>query len=97
MFEAYATGRTGVKRLWIEIQLVSRHDVVAWIMEILASWLFDFLQGDVVEISIQPSAEWEGFTWALVCKAKMRKLRESRYDLVTPTPPPPPPTHPSLG
>jgi len=84
VFEAYATGRTGVKRLWVEIQLVSRHDVVAWIMEIVGGWLFDYLQGDVVEVSIQPSAEWEGFTWGIVRKAKMRKLRESRYDLVPP-------------
>ena len=85
VYESYATGRAGIRRLWIEINLVSRHDVVAWIVETVGGWLFDYLQGDVVEVTIQPNVEWEGFAWGVVRKSKMRKLRESRYDLVFPS------------
>jgi hypothetical protein len=81
-FESYATGRQGIKRLWIEIKLVSRHDVVAWIVETVGGWLFDYMQSDVVEVTLQPNVDWEGFTWGVVRKSKMRKLKESRYDLV---------------
>ena len=74
--------------------MVSRHDIVAWIVEFVGGWLFDWLVSgdgeDIVEISIQPNVEWEGFTWGVVRKGKMRKLKESRYDLVyIPEPPDP--------
>jgi hypothetical protein len=85
VYESYATGRAGIRRLWIEINLASRHDVVAWIVETVGGWLFDYLQSDVVEVTIQPNVEWEGFAWGVVQKSKMRKLKESRYDLVSPS------------
>lgn len=68
------------------MRMVSRHDVLARIVESVGGWLFEWLAGDgedVVEISIEPSVEWEGFTWGVVRKGKMKKLKESRYDLVT--------------
>jgi Protein of unknown function (DUF1682) len=84
VYQSYATGRVGIRRLWIEITTVSRHDVVSWLAESIGSFFFDiFGPGeDLVEVTIEPSAEWEGFTWAVVRKGKMRKLGESRYDLV---------------
>jgi len=87
VFESYATGRIGINRLWIEIKMISRHDIVAWVVESIGSFLFDFLGNgeDVVEIVIEPNVEWEGFTWGVVRKGMMRKLREKRYDLVLTT------------
>jgi Protein of unknown function (DUF1682) len=84
VYESYATGRVGIHRLWIEINMISRHDIVGWIVESVGSWVFDFFGSgeDLVEVTIEPSAEWEGFTWGVVRKGKMRKLRETRYDLV---------------
>ena len=83
VFESYATGRVNVNRLWIDIRLRSRHDVVAWLFEVVAGWFFEsFGSADTVEVVLEPSCEWEGFTWGVVKKGKMRKLRESRYDLV---------------
>jgi hypothetical protein len=40
--------------------------------------------GDLVETIIDPSCDWEGFTWSVVKKSKMRSLRDKRYDLVLP-------------
>ena len=40
--------------------------------------------GDLVETIIDPSCDWEGFTWSVVKKSKMRALRDKRYDLVPP-------------
>jgi hypothetical protein len=85
VFESYATGRVGVNRLWIEMRMVNRHDVLAWIVESVGGWLFDWFPGDgedVVEVTIEPNVEWESFTWGVVRRGKMRKLKESRYDLV---------------
>lgn len=69
--------------------MVSRHDFVAWIVEVvggffLEGWFGDAGSGeDIVEVNIQPNVgEWEGFTWSVVRKGKMRKLKETRYDLV---------------
>jgi Protein of unknown function (DUF1682) len=89
VFETYATGRVNVNRLWVEMRMVSRHDVLAWIMESLGGWLFEGLGGDgedIVEVTIEPSVEWEGFTWGVVRKGKMRKLKGSRYNLVNSPP-----------
>ena len=86
VFESYATGRINISRLWVEMSLVSRHDFVGWVIETVAGFFFDWVGTggeDLVEVIIEPSAEWEGFTWGVVRKAKMRKLRENRYDLVS--------------
>jgi hypothetical protein len=84
VYESYATGRIGIQRLWVEIDLKSRHDFVAWIVESVGGLFFEGFGGggDTVEVTIEPSAEWEGFVWGVVRKGKMRKLKESRYDLV---------------
>jgi hypothetical protein len=85
IYESYATGRVGIQRLWVEIRTVSRHDLVAWIVESVGSWFFDWMSSgdeDIVEVTIEPNVEWEGFTWGVVKKGKMRRLRETRYDLV---------------
>jgi len=87
VYESYATGRVGIKRLWVEIKMVSRHDVVAWVIEVVGGFFFDWWaagEGDMIEISIEPDGNWEGFTWGVVRKGKMRRLKESRYDLVFP-------------
>lgn len=86
VFESYATGRINISRLWVEMNLVSRNDFVGWIVEAVAGFFFDWVGSggeDLVEVIIDPSAEWEGFAWAVVRKAKMRKLRDNRYDLVS--------------
>ena len=84
VYESYATGRVGINRLWIEIRTLTRHDVVAYVLEIFVGFLFDvFGPGeDLVEVNIEPNVEWEGFTWAVVRKQNMKRLRETRYDLV---------------
>jgi PAT complex subunit CCDC47 len=84
VYESYATGRVNINRLWVEIRTQTRHDLIALLVESIAGGLFDLVpwEGDVAEIVIEPSAEWEGFTWAVVKKSQMRKLREGRYDLV---------------
>jgi hypothetical protein len=84
VYESYATGRVNINRLWVEIRTTTRHDLAAMAVEYIAGGLFDFVswEGDVAEIVIEPSVEWEGFTWAVISKSRMRKLRESRYDLV---------------
>ena len=67
--------------------MVSRHDVVAWVVEVVGGFLFDSWaagEGDMIEVSIEPDASWEGFTWGVVKKGKMRRLKEARYDLVFP-------------
>ena len=67
--------------------MVSRHDVVAWVIEVVGGFFFDWWaagEGDMIEISIEPDGNWEGFTWGVVRKGKMRRLKESRYDLVAP-------------
>lgn len=66
--------------------MVSRHDVVAWVVEVVGGFLFDSWaagEGDMIEVSIEPDASWEGFTWGVVKKGKMRRLKEARYDLVS--------------
>ena len=80
----YATGRVGIKRLWVEIRMATRHDFIAWFIETVGDWFFEWFgsNGDIVEICIEPNVEWEGFTWGVVRKGKMRKLREGRYDVV---------------
>ena len=88
VYESYATGRVGIQRLWVEMRMVSRHDFVAWIVEFVGGWFFDWFSSggeDIVEVTIEPSVEWEGFTWGVVRKGKMRRLRETRYDLVHPS------------
>ncbi len=85
VYESYATGRVGINRLWVEMRMVSRHDFVAWIVEVVGGWFFDWFSSegeDVVEVTIEPNVDWEGFTWGVVKKGKMRRLREIRYDLV---------------
>jgi len=84
VYESYATGRININRLWVEIKTISRHDVVAFIVESVAGWLWESFseEGDVVQITIEPNVEWEGFTWGVVKKSRMRRLRENRYDLV---------------
>ena len=74
----------GINRLWIEIRTLTRHDVVAYVLEIFVGFLFDFFGPgeDLVEVNIEPNVEWEGFTWAVVRKQNMKRLRETRYDLV---------------
>lgn len=83
-YESYATGRVGINRLWIEINTVTRHDVVAFVVEMFVSFLFDYFGPgeDLVEVNIEPNVEWEGFTWGVVRKQNMKRLRETRYDLV---------------
>jgi hypothetical protein len=86
VYESYATGRVGINRLWVEINMLSRHDMIAWIVETVGGFFWDGFtnggSGDLVQVEIDPSAEWEGFTWGVVRKGRMRKLKESRYDLV---------------
>ena len=85
VYESYATGRVGINRLWVEMRMVSRHDFVAWIVEVVGGWFFDWFSStseDVVEVNIEPNIDWEGFTWGVVKKGKMRRLREIRYDFV---------------
>jgi hypothetical protein len=84
VFETYATGRVGISRLWVEIECSSRHDFVAWVIEVVGGFFFEGMggQGDRVEVVIEPSGEWDGFVWGVVRKGIMRRLRETRYDLV---------------
>jgi hypothetical protein len=84
VYETYATGRINIHRLWVEIKTISRHDLVAFVFESVAGFLFESFseEGDVVQVIIEPNVEWEGFTWGVVKKSRMRRLRESRYDLV---------------
>jgi len=83
-YESYATGRININRLWIEIKTISRHDLVAFVVESIAGWFFESFaeEGDVIQVTIEPNVDWEGFTWGVVKKSRMRRLRESRYDLV---------------
>lgn len=85
VYESFATGRVNVHRLWVEMKLNSRHDVVAWIVESFMGFLYEGFgaYGDLVETIIDPSCDWEGFTWSVVKKGKMRSLRDKRYDLVS--------------
>ena len=84
VYETFATGRLNVHRLWVEIRLNSRHDLVAWMVEGVMGFLYEGFAayGDVVEVVVDPSCDWEGFTWSVVKKGKMRALRDKRYDLV---------------
>ena len=85
VYESYATGRVGIRRLWVEIRMASRHDVIAWVVELVGGFLFEWWaagEGDMIEVSIEPDATWEGFTWGVVRKGRMRRLKEARYDLV---------------
>lgn len=84
VYESYATGRININRLWIEIKTVTRHDVVAWVIESVGGFLFESFagEGDSVEITVEPNVAWEGFTWGVVKRGRMRRLKEDRYDLV---------------
>ena len=84
VYESFATGRLNVHRLWVEMRLNSRHDLVAWMVEGVMGFLYEGFAayGDVVEVVVDPSCDWEGFTWSVVKKGKMLALRDKRYDLV---------------
>jgi hypothetical protein len=86
IYESFATGRVNIHRLWVEMKLDSRHDIVAWVVESFMGFLYEGFgnYGDLVETIIDPSCDWEGFTWSVVKKSKMRSLRDKRYDLVLP-------------
>ena len=87
LYESYATGRVAIRRLWIEINMISRHDPFALVVESVGSFFFEWFGPgqDLVEVTIEPSAEWEGFTWGVVKKGKMRRLKQTSYSLVCTT------------